>query len=56
MWQPKQSDGALAEHSNKDFRTSAEERGLSKHSRSWWFPVTGIALIVLLLLYVSLVR
>lgn len=40
--------------SNSDFLTSDEERGFSQPSHSLWFPVVGIALIVLLLLFVSL--
>lgn len=56
MWQRKQVGGVSVETSSNDFRTSDEERGYKPPSHSWWLPVTGIALIALLLLYVSLVR
>lgn len=57
-WVPQERNPAERGAYSFDFRTSEEERQLElwPRKRKAWLPATGIAFIVLLLLFVWLVR
>lgn len=53
-WHPNTRIAVPEENNDNDFKPSWEERGLQKGLHSKWIPVLGIAAIVVILLFVSL--